>query len=143
MVDSSVFVSFFNDKDIFNKKTTKLFEHFSQEKSVELILPIIVFLEITHVLQKILINFDGQQIFKIFSSSKMLDLTYSQANDLLPIMASLSLKTNDAAITAIAKVTSSTLITWDNKLQKEAIKLVKTYTPQEFMKIAEKSTRKF
>ena len=134
LVDSSVFISFFNDTDIFHKETTSIVGKFAKDKKIELILPIIVFLEVAYTLQKQLKYFDENKTIKIFSASKTVELNYSLAKEILPIMKGFNLKTSDAVIAAIAKLTEAIVITWDQKLQKEAGKIVKVFTPKEFLK---------
>ena len=132
LVDSSVFISFFNETDVFYKETIKLINKLAKDRTVELILPILVFLEVVYVLQKQLKKFDEEKIMRIFIASRSVELTYNLAKEILPIMRNINLKTSDAIIVATAKLTDAILITWDQKLKKEAAKLVKTKTPQEF-----------
>jgi len=132
LIDSSVFISFFNSQDINHRDTIKLFEKFSKDKSVGLILPVLVFLEVTYVLGKQGMKVDEDEMINIFTTAERIDLDYVLTKIILPIMKSLNLKTSDAVIVAIAKLTESKFITWDKKLQKEAAKIVKTLTPKEF-----------
>jgi len=134
LVDSSVFISFFNDQDINHRDTIKLFEKFSKDKSIGLILSVLVFLEVTYVLGKQEIKVNEDEMINIFTTAERIDLDYVLTKTILPIMKSLNLKTSDAVIVAIAKLTQSKFITWDKKLQKEAGKIIKTVTPKEFLR---------
>lgn len=85
-------------------------------------------------MQKQFANFRETQINKISRSSTIIEITYLLTQNILPIMKSVDLKTSDAIIASIAKLTDSVLITWDKKLQKESQEFVETLTPEEFIR---------
>ena len=134
LIDSSVFISYLNRADNSHKKTVPFVKKLSEDKKQELILPTLVILEVAHIMQKQFPNFQETKINKVFRSSTIIEITYLLTQNILSIMKSLNLKTSDAIIASIAKLTNSVLITWDKKLQKEAKKLVETLTPKEFMR---------
>lgn len=133
VVDSSVFIAFFNDLDYYHSDATKFVNAVLKYEKLLIILPAIVFLEVAHVLYKQLESFDESTIFYLFEKYEKVDIDYYLASKILPFLKSVNLKTSDAIIASIAKLTGSVLVTWDKKLQEEAQKLVETLTPEEFM----------
>ena len=133
MIDSSVLVSFFNDLDHFHSESVDFVNKILKLEKLIIIMPVTVFLEVTHVLYKQIESFDESIIFYLFEKYERLDLDFALANEVLPFLKRVNLKTSDATILAIAKLTNSTLITWDGKLQKQARKLVESRTPSELL----------
>lgn len=133
LLDSSVFIAFFKEEDLFHKETFKLIEILSEEDDVVIVVPVIIFLETVNILNKITSGFKSRQIFEIFKRYETIDLTLESSKSIIRFFKDLNLKTSDATIVATSKITFSTLITWDKKLQKEARKIVETLTPKEFL----------
>lgn len=134
LFDSSVFISFLNEKDIFHKETVKFIEILSEENDIVIVVPVTVFLETVNILYKMNIDYKDQQFFEIFKRYQTVDLTFESSYSIISFFKKLNLKTNDAIIATISKITASTLITWDQKLKKEASNLVEVYTPEEVLK---------
>lgn len=134
LVDSSVLVSFFNDLDYHHSDAVNFVNTILKQEKLVIIMPVIVFLEVTHVLYRHLGSFDESTIFYLFEKYEKIDLNFTLASGILPFLKKINLKTSDAIISAIAKMTGTTLITWDKKLQKEAQKLVEVLTPKEFLR---------
>lgn len=133
LLDSSIFISFFNDEDILHNETTKLIKTLLEEKELVIIIPVLIFLEVANTITKKTGKFNERQLFKIFGFYETIDLDLEFASSLIPMFKELNLKTSDAIIAATAKLTASWLITWDQKLQKAAQKIVTTQTPIEFL----------
>lgn len=134
LIDSAVFIAHFNDKDIFHKNTVKLLESLLKIEELVIVVPVLVFLEVVNVLNKTIGKFDELKLFDIFKYYEVSDLDFEFAKMLIPFFKQLNLKTSDAIIVATAKLTDATLITWDEKLKKEAGKFIKTLTPTEFLR---------
>ncbi|OGD84483.1 hypothetical protein A2696_01340 [Candidatus Curtissbacteria bacterium RIFCSPHIGHO2_01_FULL_41_13] len=134
LIDSSVFVAFFKKDDIFHKVSVKFIERLSQKSDVVIVVPIIVFLETANILNKKPSKFNSRLILDIFNRYETVNLTFGDANLIIGVFQIINLKTSDAIVVSVAKLTDTTLITWDQKLQKEARKIVETFTPQEFLK---------
>lgn len=134
LIDSAVFIAHFNDKDIFHKNTVKLLESLLKIEELVIVVPVLVFLEVVNVLNKTIGKFDELKLFDIFKYYEVSDLDFEFAKMLIPFFKQLNLKTSDAIIVATAKLTDATIITWDEKLKKEAGKFIKTLTPTEFLR---------
>jgi predicted nucleic acid-binding protein len=137
LFDSSVFVAFFNKNDIFHKDTVNFIHALIVKEEIVVILPVLVFLEVTNTLSKKAIKFSSEALFDIFDKYEKLDLNYETAKYLVSIFKKVTLKTSDAIIFAIAKLTDAMLITWDEKFKKEAKKLIEVQTPKTFMTLLE------
>lgn len=133
LVDSSVFIAFFNQSDIFHDITVELFEKLSQDKDKTNVLPIIVLFEVINVLHKRVGEFDERKMFQVFNSYETVDLTFDMAQSFLTFFKEVDLKTSDAIVAAVAKLTGSTLITWDERLIKGPKNLISAQTPKVFL----------
>jgi len=133
LFDSSVLIAFFNRDDIFHKDTVNFINELIEHKEVIVILPVIVFLEVTNVLSKKATKFNAEALFDIFDTYEKLDLNFETAKSLIPIFKQVHLKTSDAIIFASAKLEDATIITWDEQFQKEAKRLVDIQTPKTFL----------
>lgn len=133
LIDSSVFIAFFNDADVFHKETVVFFEKFLEDKNAIIVLPILVFLEMVNVLQKKIGAFNEEKLLEAFNRYEKTDLSFGSSREYLLLFKHFNLKTSDAIITACAKLTNATLVTWDEKLIKEAKKLVNAQTPRRFL----------
>lgn len=133
LLDSSVFISFLNDADVLHNSTTALFRTLLQDKEVVIITPVLVFLEVAHVLHKQLNDFDKASVLTIFERYEKIDITYPLALKIIPFLKKINLKTSDAILIAVAKLTQAILVTWDKKLEKEAKKIVNAQTPKTFL----------
>jgi len=128
--DSSVFVAFFNKNDTFHKDTVDFIHALIDKEEIVVILPVLVFLEVTNTLSKKAIKFSSEALFDIFDKYEKLDLNYETAKTLIPIFKKVNLKTSDAIILGTAVLNNATFITWDEKFKKQAEKLVATQTPK-------------
>lgn len=133
LVDSSVFIAFFNQSDIFHAATVSLFEKLSEDKDKTNVMPIIVLFEVINVLHKRIKDFDERKMFQLLSSYETIDLTFDTAQSFLDFFKEVELKTSDAVVAAVAKLTDSTLITWDERLKKATENLISVQTPEEFL----------
>jgi predicted nucleic acid-binding protein len=133
LFDSSVLIAFFNRDDIFHKDTINFINGLIERKEIIVVLPIIVFLEVTNVLSKKATKFNAEALFDIFDTYEKLDLNFETAKSLIPIFKQVHLKTSDAIILGTAIFNDAMLITWDEQLKKQAKKFVDTQTPKEFL----------
>lgn len=133
LVDSSVFIAFFNQSDIFHATTMALFEKLSEDKDKTNVVPIIVLFEVMNVLHKRVGEFDERKVFQLLTSYETIDLTFDMAQSFLTVFKKVDLKTSDAIVAAVAKLTGSTLITWDERLIKAAKNLISVQTPEIFL----------
>lgn len=132
ILDSSVYISYLNPKDVLHIETKKFIDRITSP-NVNFIVPIIVFLEVGNVLQKILTKFKNEDLMRFFDDHTIVNLDLQQAYELLAIFKNFNLKTSDAIILGTAILNKATLITWDEKFQKEAKKFVDTQTPKTFL----------
>ncbi|MFN4212512.1 MAG: PIN domain-containing protein [Microgenomates group bacterium] len=91
------------------------------------IVPILIILEVANILKK-----SPEEILTIFSGGEIIELDLGLVKKLIPILKWLNLKTSDALIAGCAKIYQAELISWDKKLVKEAKKIVKAFTPQNY-----------
>lgn len=128
ILDSSVYISYLNPKDALHDHTKK-FINFITSPDINFLVPIIVFLEVGNVLQKTSPKFKNEDLIRFFEDHTIVNLDLELAKQLLVFFKDFRLKTSDAIIAACAKLTESTLVTWDEKLLKEAKKLANVQTP--------------
>lgn len=133
LIDSSVFIAFLNDADIFHEASVVFLQRLSEDKNIAVVLPILVFLEVANVLNRKIGAFDEERLLQSFNKYEKIDLHFDSSKDLLSLFKLVNMKTSDAIIFATAKLTVATLITWDEKFQKEAKKFVKIQTPKTFL----------
>jgi len=133
LVDSSVFIAFFNQSDIFHATTVALFEKLSEDKDKTNVIPIIVLFEVMNVLQRKVGEFNERKVFQLLTSYETIDLTLDMAQSFLAVFKQVDLKTSDAIVAAAAKLSDSILITWDEKLIKAAKNLISVQTPEAFL----------
>lgn len=133
LVDSSVFIAFFNQSDTFHKKSVELFEKLSEAKDTTNVIPVIVLFEVINVLHKRVGEFDESRIFQLLTSYETIDLTFDIAKSFLAFFKEVDLKTSDAIVVAVAKFTNSTLITWDERLIRAAKDLINVQNPEVFL----------
>lgn len=133
LLDSSVFISFLNDTDVLHNNTTALFRTLLQDKEVVIITPVLVFLEVAHILHKQLNDFDEASVLTIFERYEKIDIDFPLALKIIPFLKKINLKTSDAILITVAKLTEAILVTWDKKLEKQAKKLVNAQTPKTFL----------
>lgn len=129
LIDSSVYIAFFKDNDVFHKESVAFIKKLSEDKNMSIILPILVFLEIANVLHKKLNSFDEKKLLKSFSKYEKVSLNFESTADFMLLFKKVSLKTSDAIIASLARMENATLVTWDKKLAEEARKLVNVQTP--------------
>ncbi len=132
LIDSSVYIAFFKDDDIFHKESVVFIEKLSENKNISIILPILVFLEVSNVLYRRVYSFDEKKLLSSYSKYEKVDLNFESAANFMLLFKKVHLKTSDAIITACAKMEDAILVTWDEKLIKEAKKIVNAQTPKTF-----------
>ena len=132
ILDSSVYISYLNPKDVLHTETKRFINKITSP-GVNFIVPIIVFLEVGNVLQKILPKFRNENLVRFFEDHTIIRLDLQQAYELLTTFKNFNLKTSDAIILGTAILNNATLITWDEQFQKEAKKSVDTQTPKTFL----------
>lgn len=133
LLDSSVYIAFFKDNDVFHKESVTFIEKLSKDKSVSIVLPVLVFLEIANVLYKNRTFFDEKKLLKSFNKYEKVNLNFESAKDFMSLFKKIDLRTADAIIAASAKMEDATLVTWDEKLVKKAKKLANVQTPTAFL----------
>lgn len=129
LIDSSVYIAFFKNNDVFHKKSVAFIEKLSEDKNVSIVLPILVFFEITNILYKNRIHFDEKKLRNSFNKYEKIDLNFKFAADFMLLFKKVNLRTSDAIIASCAKMEDATLVTWDEKLIKEAEKLTDVQNP--------------
>lgn len=129
LIDSSVFIAFFNDADVFHKESVVFFEKLLKNKNAINVLPILVFLEMANVLRKKIGAFNKEKLLEAFNNYEKVDLNFESAADFILLFKKINLRTSDAIIASCAKMEDSILITWDKKLIKEAKKFTNVQTP--------------
>lgn len=133
LIDSSVFIAFFNDADVFHKESVVFFEKLLGDKNAIVVLPILVFLEVANVLQKKIGAFNEEKLLEAFNKYEKIDLRFESSREYLLLFNHFNLKTSDAIIAACAKLSQATLITWDEKFKKQAEKFVDLQTLTKFL----------
>lgn len=129
ILDSSVYISYLNPQDELQEETKK-FINFITSPDINFVVPIIVFLEVGNVLQKILPQFRNEDLIRFFEDHTIINLDLELAKQLLVIFKDFNLKTSDSIIAACAKMGNATLITWDEKFRKQAKKFVDIQNPK-------------
>lgn len=132
ILDSSIYISYLNPKDVFYAETSMFIKKITSP-DVNFVVPIIVFLEVGNVLQKKFPRFKNEDLIRFFEDHTIVNLDLELARHLLVVFKDFRLKTSDAIIAACAKLTDAKLVTWDEKFQKEAKRLVNAQTPREFI----------
>lgn len=133
LIDSSVFIAFFNDADVFHKESVIFFEKLLEDKNTIIVLPVLVFLEIANVLRKKIAAFNEGKLLEAFNKYEKIDLLFDYSREYLLLFNHFNLKTSDAIIASLAKMENATLVTWDEKLVKETKKLTNVKTPTTFL----------
>ena len=129
LIDSSVFIAFFNDADVFHKESVIFFEKLLEDKNAINVLPILVFLETANVLRKKIDAFNEIKLLDAFNEYEKVDLSFDSSRKYLLLFNQLHLRTSDAIIAACAKMEDAILVTWDEKLAKEAKKITNAQAP--------------
>jgi len=129
LIDSSVYIAFFKNDDAFHKESVAFIEKLSEDRNVSIVLPILVFLEVANVLYKKLGSFDEKKLLNSFSKYEKVDLNFESTADFMLLFKKIDLKTSDAVVASLAKMENAILVTWDEKLIKEAKKLANAQTP--------------
>ena len=132
VLDSSVFISYLNADDVFYEISVQFIESLLKKKTT-IIIPVIVFLEVSNVLLRKDRNLTQNDVIDIFQQHKMVNIDLDFAKKLLPLFKKFNLKTSDAIILGAAIINNATLVTWDEKLFKEAKKLANVQTPKTFL----------
>lgn len=132
LIDSSVFIAFFNDTDTFHEESIIFFQKLLESKSVVIMLPILVFLEVVNVLYKKMGRFNEERLLQAFSKYEKIDLCFDSSKELLSLFKQVHMKASDAIIFATAKLADAIVITWDEKFQKQAKKFVNIQSPKTF-----------
>ena len=127
LLDSSVYISSLNTKDIFHKQTKKFALQLKNEK-IEIVVPVLVVLEVANILQQ-----PAEDVFYIFEDGLLINLDLSLIKEIIPLFKKVKIKISDAVIAATAKIYEAGIISWDKKLVKESKKLVNAYTPEEYL----------
>lgn len=128
ILDSSVFISSADPRDVFHHSTRNFIIGLEEKmQDIEIIVPILIVLEVSNILKK-----SVQESMWIFEGGRIIEFTVDLVDKIIPIFRSVRLKTSDAAIVACAKIFDADLISWDKKLVKEAKHLVKAYMPEDY-----------
>jgi predicted nucleic acid-binding protein len=128
ILDSSIYIASLNPKDVLNKKTRDFALKLEKElDNIKIVVPVLIILEVANILKK-----SPQEILTIFSGGEIVEFNLDLIGKLIPIFKLVKLKTADAVIVGCAKIYQAELISWDKKLVKEAKKLVKTFTPEDY-----------
>lgn len=130
ILDSSVYISYLNPKDVFHVETKRFIAKLTSP-DIDFVVPIIVFLEVGNVLQKTSPHFKNEDLIKFFEDHTIVNLDLDIAKKLLVIFKKFNLKTSDAIILGTAILNNSKLITWDERFREEAKKFVDIKTPKE------------
>jgi predicted nucleic acid-binding protein len=138
ILDSSVYISYLNPKDVLHIETKRFINKITSP-DINFIVPIIVFLEVGNVLQKILPKFRNEDLIRFFEDHTIVSLDLQQAYELLAIFKNFNLKTSDAIILGTAILNNARLITWDEKFKKGAKKLLDVQTPKTFISLLEQA----
>lgn len=133
ILDSSVFISYLNKDDIFFDVTNQLVQHLLNKPKFIIVIPVIVFLEVANVLARKNRDFIEDYVLSVFQKYQVVDIDINFARSLLPLFKQINLKTSDAIILGTTILNNATLITWDEKFQKEAKTFVDVQTPKTFI----------
>ena len=133
LIDSSVFIAFFSDTDVFHKSSLTFFQKLSKDENIIIVLPVLVFLEVVNVLCKKMVKFEEERLLRAFNDYEKVDLLFDSAVAFFSLFKQVNLKTSDAIILACAKIAGATLVTWDEKFRKQAKKFVPAQTPKGFL----------
>lgn len=132
ILDSSVYISCLNLQDALHEETKKFINSIASP-DINFVVPIIVFLEVGNVLQKISPQFRNEDLIRFFEDHSIVSLDLQLAKKLLVVFRDFRLKTSDAIILGTAIIENATLITWDEKFINEAKGFVGIQTPKTFL----------
>lgn len=142
LLDSNVYISLFSPHEITHEETFRCFQFFHQHDEYEMILARLVIFE---VMSALLIKAEGEKnmrdavhIMKKNAQQEIIELTEDLEEIFFLHCGKLRLKTSDLLITLSAFEDGAILITWDKILLREAKKIIRCYTPIEFMALVQK-----
>ncbi len=131
-IDSSVFISDYQERDIFHKESRAFFRALGEIGSV--VIPAMVPFEVCNALVRYKVEFDSTTILINFSQLQLVDVDLELISHTIPILSKFYLKASDALLVAVAALHKTTLISWDKQLLKEAARVVPAMTPTEYLK---------
>ncbi|PIS39552.1 MAG: hypothetical protein COT33_01360 [Candidatus Nealsonbacteria bacterium CG08_land_8_20_14_0_20_38_20] len=130
-IDSSVFISAFNQQDVFHKQTKEFFDCLGK-MDFEIILPISVIAEVGNILIKNRKIKDTLIFLDYFYEFTVIEFNYEFLLSAFPVFRKFKLKTGDILAASTAYLYKAVLISWDKQLLKQSKKLVASFTPDEF-----------
>ena len=131
-VDSSVFVSALNKKDVLHEESREFFE-FLKTKDFQIVIPTIVIVEVGNILMKSKKLRNINSFLDKFYEFEVIDLDFEFLTKIFPKFRHFNLKTGDAIIASTASFYNTTLITWDRQLIYQAKKEMDVSTPRQYV----------
>jgi predicted nucleic acid-binding protein len=132
-IDSSVFLSSWQTNEVSHQHSLAFFNTLNNTP-VKIAVPDLAIFELSNVLTRIGLNcrpyldiFDDEWIELVPLSEELHTLFVKLASKA-------ALKTSDLIFCATAKLTHSTLISWDRRLLREASKVVNALTPLDYVR---------
>lgn len=143
LIDSNVYVSAFVKSDRFHEVSALCLEHLLVNNNAVIVSALALFEVITVLMRK----HEDEGNVRMFSTSikSMSNLTpLGLSGDMEPDLFlhgfSVLLKTSDLIMVLTAFEERAILLTWDNQMLREAKKIIRCFTPKEFLKLAKKSS---
>lgn len=141
VIDSSVYISRFNEKDIFHAVTKRFFLQLEKAlPEAHFFMPSLVLFEVANYfcregnpnMKKTYERFERAVLEDLQFTIDILDFEFLFA--FRRFIPKVRLKTSDAAIACSATIHNATLVSWDKQLLKNAKSHVATATPRELLK---------
>ncbi len=138
VIDSSVFLSAFLEKEVYHKDSICFFEDLKKVQ-YKIIVPSLVIFEVLNNFYRHGGNKEQEErIFRNLQNSSAFSLIPLDSNFLekiyLPLHHHFDLKTADSIFATIAFFYEAVLISWDKKLISQTKKHIQALTPKEFLK---------
>jgi len=141
VVDSNIFVSALDPKDIFHKECYPVLEKLLNEE-IEALCPVLVLVEVTSVIRRRTNSLDiAVAVYKNLSTLpaiNWLDITLEVARRACLLGAQTRMKGGDAIILQVAEQYKIPLLTKDKEIKQRAPQQVKIIEPSELIKSKQK-----
>ena len=130
-IDTSVFISSFEESDSLHSESLRFFNAINQEESSIVVPVTIVFETFNNLIQR---GWTDTSLMRAqFESMDVISLDRFDITRALPIFRQVKLKTADAIVVFVSKEYRAILVSWDKQLIKEATRVVSAMTPTEYL----------
>ncbi|MFH1564564.1 MAG: PIN domain-containing protein [bacterium] len=138
LIDSSVYLSSLIKEEKYHLNSVNFFTALEKKGNFKIVVPQIVLYEVLNKIAQLSSGVNLLSIYQSFMESKEMNLFYfdSKFNQFyLDSLNKFILKTSDLLIAITALYHQCPLISWDQKLLKQADKKFDVYTPKQYLQI--------